>query len=106
MAISMPSAARFTTAPQARRGRNGRLPRSRAARPAAPAVREPDPARLPDWSAETLEKLEALTPLQQAMVQWRAAGHSAAEAYRLATGRDAPSAKQSAHQIFSRPEVA
>jgi hypothetical protein len=106
MAISMPSTTRFSAAPQARHGRPDRLPRTRAARPAAPAVREPDPAGLPDWSADTLERLEALTPLQQAMVQWRAAGHSAAEAYRLATGRDAPSAKQSAHQVFARPEVA
>ncbi|HEV7534283.1 MAG TPA: hypothetical protein VGP90_01535, partial [Acidimicrobiia bacterium] len=83
-----------------------RLPRTRAARSPAPAVHEPDPAQLPDWSAETLEKLDALAPLQQAMVQWRAAGCSATEAYRKATGRDAPSSKQSAHQVFSRPEVA
>lgn len=86
-------------------GGRSRLPRTRTARPAAPAAHEPDPAQLPDLSPETLQRLDALTPLQAAMVLWRAAGYSATESYRKAAGKDSESARQSAHQVFSRPDV-
>src|SRR5207245_11703668 len=59
-----------------------------------------------DWSEATLEKLAVLTPLEQAVVVWRVAGYSGAEAYRKATGRDSASARQSARQILCRPDVA
>jgi hypothetical protein len=83
-----------------------RLPRARPVRPEEAPVREPHWAEVPDWSEETLAKLAVLTPLEQAVVVWRVAGHSGAEAYRRATGRDSPSARQSANQILRRPEVA
>src|SRR3954468_6912873 len=83
-----------------------RLPPPRPARPADAPVREPHWAEVPDWSEGTLEKLAVLTPLEQAVVVWRVAGYSGAEAYRKATGRDSPSARPSASQILRRPEVA
>jgi hypothetical protein len=83
-----------------------RPPRPHPLRPEAAPVREPHWAEVPDWSEGTLEKLGVLTPLEQAVVIWRVAGHSGAEAYRRATGRDSPSARQSASQILRRPEVA
>jgi hypothetical protein len=83
-----------------------RLPRARPDDPSDAPVREPHWAEVPDWSAATLERLAALTPLEQAVVVWRVAGYSGAEAYRKATGRDSASARQSANQILRRPEVA
>src|SRR3954454_16741790 len=83
-----------------------RLPPPRPPRPSDAPVREPHWAEVPDWSEGTLEKLAVLTPLEQAVVVWRPAGDSGAEAYRRATGRDSPSARQSANQILRRPEVA
>jgi hypothetical protein len=80
--------------------------RTRPVRPSDAPVREPHWAEVPDWSEATLAKLAALTPLEQAVVVWRVAGYSGAEAYRKATGRDSPSARQSANQILRRPEVA
>jgi hypothetical protein len=79
-----------------------RLPR---ARPATDPVCEPPQVDLPDWSDDTVAKLSVLTPLEQAVVAWRVAGYSGAEAYRKTTGRDSKSARQSAAQILSRPAV-
>src|SRR5829696_4913762 len=83
-----------------------RAPRLRPPRPADAPVREPHWSEVPDWSEGTLAKLAVLTPLEQAVVIWRVAGYSGAECYRRATGRDVPSARQSANQILSRPAVA
>src|SRR4051794_15028800 len=83
-----------------------RLPPARPVRPADAPVREPHWAEVPDWSGPTLEKLAVLTPLEQAVVVWRVAGYSGAEAYRRATGRDSASARQSANQILRRRDVA
>jgi hypothetical protein len=47
-----------------------------------------------------------LTVLERAVVEWRASGVTAAEAYRRATGKDSDAARQGAYQILTRPRVA
>jgi hypothetical protein len=67
----------------------------------------PPTAETPDWSPKALDLLDGLTPLERGVVEWRATGVSAAEAYRRASGRpDAASARQAGHQVLARPRVA
>src|SRR4029077_2369315 len=80
------------------------LPRPAQAR--LDAVAYPNPAEVPDWTAETAALLDDLTPLQSAFVQWMATGRTAAEAYRLAAGRDpGPTARNNAAQLARKPHV-
>jgi hypothetical protein len=75
--------------------------------PVRPAdVHLPAAEQVPDWSPETGALLADLTALERAVVEWAACGHSGAESYRRATGRDCRSARQAANQIMSRPRVA
>src|SRR5687768_8747474 len=85
----------------------GRQPSRRSPRrpSSADQVRLPPPNSVVDWSPPTLALLGQLTPLEQGLVQWMAAGCSAAEAYRRTTGNDSMSARQSAYQVRSRPAV-
>lgn len=47
----------------------------------------PSPDTIPDWSDETIRLLENLTNLERGFVEWMTTGRSAADSYRLASGR-------------------
>jgi hypothetical protein len=95
-----------TTRPRRAANRRPRLPRPPRPSSATIAVRFPPAAETPDWSPETTALLDVLTVLERGVVEWRATGVSAAEAYRRATGRDSAAARQSAYQILARPHFA
>lgn len=72
-----------------------------------PAVVIPIPTRLetPDYTPETLALLEKLAPVERCFVEWCAAGESAAEAYRRASGEDNEHAKQYGYRLRWRVDV-
>src|SRR5690349_18602101 len=72
-------------------------------------VRRPRPHEVPDWGPETIRLLAALTALERSFVEWFATGMNAAEAYRMAAGREAgpgpDAARQLGYKIRARPRV-
>lgn len=75
---------------------------------ATKAVTPPKPARVPDWSEETMLLFAKLRPVEQAFVEWMAAGYSAAESFRRAAGLDvtADYARQCGHRLRHSKHVA